>query len=144
MKRILLIIITLITVFGCNKDKKFSNRIDGESWKASKIQISDNEITDLPTLTFDECKIYKENCTGIWILNGVESNFAWQFRDKGTLFEISNQSIVTQSQESAIIQCMNLSGVYNVDEQTKEILIISSESTIGYTNSKVIIELEKQ
>ena len=143
MRNILVLIYTLLIFASCNKEKKISNRIDGDSWNATSIVIENNTIEELPVLTFDECKIYKESCTATWQLDSFSANFAWQFREKGTVFEISNQSLIKHKIVSAVIQCMKLSGIYNVDESTKNTLKISSNSTIGYSSKTVEITLEK-
>lgn len=128
----------------CNKDKNISGRLSGEIWDVKSISVAGVTNNDLPELTFDDCKIYKESCTANWSLDNVEADFIWQFRDNGNTFEISNQSKVTEDLESSIIQCMNLSGIYDVTESSKTTLSITSSATIGYEGESVVIEMEKQ
>lgn len=143
MKFTNILLITCVLLMSCNKDKKLSKRLSGENWSATSLKISEIEETDLPEFSFDECDIYDENCTATWTLNGETANFIWQFRDKGTVFEISNQSKIDTSITDAIIQCMNLSGVYDVTESEKESLTITSSTTIGYTGDVVEMKLKK-
>lgn len=140
----MLLLLTLFTIFGCNKDKKTSNRLDGETWAITSITVETAEISSLPELNFSECNIYKESCTGKWILDDISADFFWQFREKGSLFEISNQSSISSIDEDAIMQCMNFSGVYNVVSSTKKALEITSENTVGYNGQQVDITLEKK
>ena len=127
----------------CDKNKIHSNRFSGESWAVKSLTINGESNSDLPTLAFSDCSIYKENCTGTWSLENSTSNFVWQFRDKAKTFEISNQSEITTHLEEAILQCMNLSGIYDVESSSKTKITISSTSTIGYEGVNVNMELEK-
>ena len=69
----------------------------------------------------------------------AEIKFAWQFRDKGTTFEISNQS-----EGDDALQCSQLSGIYTVENESKTEYEISSSATIGYNGKKVIIKMKKE
>ena len=142
MNKLLAIIGLTIFLLSCNKDRKISNSIDGETWVVTEIIVGNLSQSDLPSLQFDECKIYKETCNASWALGLTAANFAWQFREKGNLFEISNQSVLTEDREPAIIQCTNFSGVYEVLEKDKSNMKISSTSTVGYSDTEVLLTLE--
>lgn len=144
MKKSLVTFIILFLIIGCNKDKKLSNRLSGEAWEVSALAIGDNSINELPELNFNDCSIYKESCSAKWNLNDSSADFIWQFREKGSILEISNQSTLTNSKNNAVTQCMSLSGVYEVVESDKKRMQIISENTIGYTGKIVSITLNKK
>lgn len=144
MKNLLLLSLISIIALSCNKNKKFSKRLSGESWSINEITIDGDKQEDLATLTFNECDIYKDNCFASWEVDGDKANFVWQFRDKAKVFEISNQSELSDDLELAIRQCINYSGIYNVTNDSKTSLTIKSSSTIGYENEEVIIKIQKQ
>jgi hypothetical protein len=131
----------------CNKDKKYSNELSGETWEASSLVIDGVAETVLPSLEFNDCKIYKETCSGIWESEGhshgsgsadPEVSFAWQIRDKGKTLEISNQT-----EGEAAVQCWQLSGVYQLTRNSKTQFDLTSNSTQGYPGKQVVIKLTK-
>ena len=144
MKKLSLIILSSILLFSCNKNKKFSKRLSGETWTTVEITVDGDKQEDLSTLTFNECDIYKDNCFASWEVENTKANFIWQFREKAKIFEISNQSELTEDLELAIRQCINYSGVYDVTDNSKTSLTIKSTSTIGYDGEEVIIKIQKQ
>ena len=133
-----------LALISCDKNKKWSKRLAGENWAATALTINGQAEDNLPELHFDECDIYDETCTGEWMLNGSSSAMAWQFREKASVFEISNQSELEQDIDPAILQCMNMSGVYEVLESEKEKIVIRSDATYGYEGKFVEMTLEKQ
>ena len=143
MTRLIISLFIASVILGCSKDKKFSKRLSGENWEVISLKIDNEPQEDLPNLSFDECNIYKETCFGKWSLNSNEANFAWQLREKTTIFEISNQSLVTAEKEAEIIQCMNLSGIYEVLAFSKSEFKIKSNTTVGYGGTDVEILLKK-
>ena len=144
MKKLSFILIISLLVFSCNKNKKFSKRLAGETWTVVEITIDSDKQEDLPSLTFNECDIYKDNCYASWKLDDSSSNFIWQFREKAKKFEISNQSELTTDLELAVRQCINFSGVYDVTVNSKTSLTLNSSSTVGYDGEEVIIKIQKQ
>jgi len=131
----------------CNKDKKYSNELSGETWEASSLMIDGVAETALPTLEFDDCKIYKETCSGKWESEAhvhgsgsaePEVSFAWQIRDKGKTLEISNQT-----EGEAAVQCWQLSGVYELKRKSKTQFDLISNSTQGHPGKQVTIKLTK-
>ncbi len=96
----------------------------------------------MPTLTFDDCKIYDESCNGMWMsADGTSANFMWQFREKGDMFELSNQS---KEGTVATAESIKYTGIYTVDESNKDELRLSSSQTFGNTGKMVMITMEKQ
>ncbi len=131
----------------CNKDKKYSNELSGETWEASSLVIDGVAETILPSLEFNDCKIYQETCSGIWEseghMHGSSTSdslvtFAWQIRDKGKTLEISNQT-----EGEAAVQCWQLSGVYQLTRNSKTQFDLTSNSTQGYPGKQVVIKLTK-
>ena len=131
----------------CNKDKKYSNELSGEVWEASSLTIDGVAEIVLPTLEFDDCKIYKETCLGKWESEGhshgsgsaePEVSIARQIRDKGKTLEISNQT-----EGEAAVQCWQLSGIYELKRNDKTQFDLTSNSTQGYPGKQVVLRLTK-
>jgi len=116
-------------------------------WKVSSILIDNASQGDLPTWMINDCDIYDEVCLAKWMAsNGAETVFAWQFRDKGQTFEISRQEGSTDDSPNSLAiaqQCYDFSGIYDVEEEKKDRMRFSSETTLGYPEQKVVIEIGK-
>jgi hypothetical protein len=148
MKQILIytaIIISIITLFSCNKTKQSAKTLQSTTWNMTALTIDGVADTNLAELEFGEGNIYKEVLTGKWHNFGhshgasaPEINFAWQFRDKGKTFEISNQS-----EGEDALQCSQLSGVYKVENSSKTEYEFGSSATIGYNGKKVVMKMKK-
>jgi len=161
MKRIfILVALASFGLSACNKTNTFANRLSGEIWEVSKLTIDgdEEEAYHLPVLHFDDCDIYDEVCIGEWNLGDEYAEFAWQFRSNGESFIISNQSdaehdhdhdddhddnLVHDTNGDPIDQCQELSGTYTVEEMTRLIMKISSNSVIGHDGEIVTIELKR-
>lgn len=131
----------------CNKTKKYSKRLSGETWKVTELSVDGTPEAELPTLVFEECDIYEESCMAEWKNEeGGHGEFVWQFREKGKVFEISNQSDHTHSHadEEAQAQLSSFSGVYDVIEHKKKVMLFESTATIGYPGKRVVLKMEKQ
>lgn len=146
--------VMLLTVQACNKTKKYSKRLAGETWAVKTLTVDGTSEEELPTLVFEDCDIYDEVCMGEWTNpEGAHAEFAWQIREKGKIFELSNQSnlegdghdhgnVDEHAQEEAILQCQNFSGIYEIKEHKKKSMRFESKSTIGFPGQAVVIELE--
>lgn len=137
----------VLAISACSKTKVSTNKIGGEEWHVTELSVDGVNEDELPHLMFNDCNAYEESCTGQWKNHeGGKSNFAWQFRNKGKTFEISNQSELTgdHAQDEAVLQCQNFSGVYEVIERKKESMELKSKTTLAYSNQTVVIKLEKE
>lgn len=142
----LLVVTVALFLFSCNKTKVRSNRLTGETWTTESITIEGKAFDPLPTFTFDKCAIYDEICFGT-LRTSDESvaNFAWQIREKGTIFELSDQTENTNhSNEEAVDFCASFSGIYTINEGTKNNMLLESTSTVRYAGKKVILTLKKK
>jgi len=131
----------------CNKTKTNSKRLDGGEWNVTELSVDGVNEAELPHLKFSECDAYDETCTGDWTSHeGGKGNFAWQFREKGETFEISNQSELSgdHATDEAILQCQNFSGVYEVMERTKKNMEFKTTKALGFVGQSVIIKMEKE
>ena len=136
-------IITSLMIISCNKNKQSSKTLQGTTWKFTSLKIGGVIDSSIATLKFNEGNIYNEVLTGAWLNQGNTQAetviFAWQFRDKGKTFELSNQSDGDDA-----IQCSELTGIYTVDELTETTMKINTTSALGHVNKKVEIVLAKQ
>jgi hypothetical protein len=90
-QKTLALIILICTLVACNKTRRYSNRIEGNKWKVTSIQVNGVAESSLPELLFKDCEIYKETCNGTWLSNeGGRAQFVWQFRENGKVLEIGN------------------------------------------------------
>lgn len=146
------ILIALILIASaCQKDKRISNRIDGKVFYMWDLTIDGQSQIDYDSLSFNNCKIYKDLCTGIWKRNGGESSFYWQINEKGKELVISNNQTLeftpSNSRDyNAINQCYNLSGKYEIikfDKNGKQNNIyVKSFETKGYPGKEVSFTLK--
>lgn len=162
MKRILILVaVASFSLSACNKTNSFSNRLSGEIWEVSKLTIDgdEEEADHLPELHFEDCDIYDEVCMGEWYIEDEHAEFAWQFNDNGESFTISNQSEAEHDHDHGddhdhdhgdeekhiepVDQCQELSGTYTVEEMTRSVMKISSNSVIGHDGETVTIELKR-
>lgn len=151
MKKIILLAsVTLIVALAftaCNKTKLYANQLDGGEWYVTELSVEGINEAELPHWNIGDCDAYKESCTGEWKNDeGGNGKFAWQFREKGKKFEISNQSELTgdHAQDEVVLQCQNFSGVYDVIEHKKKSMKFESTTTLGFSGKKVVITIEKK
>jgi hypothetical protein len=151
MKKILkgcVVMLLMIAAFSsCNKSKKYSNRVGGNKWKVVAITINGSTAGNLPELLFKDCDIYQESCAGTWITNdGGRATFFWQFRDKGKDLEIANQTDHVHGFQDvkAAEQCIEFSGIYEVESSTRKSFRIKSAVTHGHAGQLVEMTLERK
>jgi len=140
----------------CNKTKINTNRLDGGEWKITELSVDGVNEAEFPHWNISECDAYDETCMGEWINHhGNIVKFAWQFRDKGKTFEISNQSTFEEATagltghdyleaEENLEQCQNFSGVYGVVKRKKTSMEFKTSSSIGFPGKLVVIKIEKE
>ncbi|MGL4598193.1 MAG: hypothetical protein ACRCYO_11710, partial [Bacteroidia bacterium] len=65
--KLILFVIGLGLIAGCNKTKQASKRLSGETWKVVELTVDGVAPAELPTtLVFSDCDIYAESCKGEW------------------------------------------------------------------------------
>ncbi len=137
----------MLAFSACNKTKSNTNRLDGGEWTVKVLTVDGVSQDELPSWNVSECDAYEASCLSEWKNEeGGISKFIWQFREKGQKFEISNQSETSgeHSQDEAVVQCQNFSGVYEVTEHKKKTMKFESSTTLANAGKKVVIELEKK
>lgn len=147
----ILLSLLMFSATGCNKTKRNTNLLGGESWTVTTLTVDGTAQAEIPTLSFSECDPYNEVCTGEWLHElGHHALFSWQFRNKGKTFEISNQSTLEDAHgagheaEENILQCQNFSGVYEVTERSKKKMQFRSTAVLGFPGQTVEMVLEKK
>lgn len=143
----ILAVIFTVSFTACNKTRQYSKRMAGETWQVTELSVDGTNEAELPVLVFEDCDIYEESCRGEWKNEeGGHGEFVWQFRKKGKVFEISNQSDHSHghADEEAQVQLSNFSGVYDVTGHKKEEMRFESSSTAGFPGHKVVIKMERK
>lgn len=140
------VFLNLMINVSCNKTKQHSKWLTGETWKVSEVTIDGNSFGLLPQFKFDECDIYDEICFGNLIVENTSmANFAWQIREKGSIFELSDQTQnVSESNEEAVSFSSSFSGIYDVNQMDKKSMELESNNCKRYPGKKVIIKLNKE
>lgn len=130
----------------CNKTKQHSKWLTGETWKVNEVSIDGDPFDLLPSISFDDCDIYDEICFGTIQLDGTGlANFAWQVREKGSVFELSDQTEnVDESNEEAVSFSSSFSGIYSITTFNKKSMELESKTCKRYPGKNVIIKLSKQ
>lgn len=153
-KYMLLLAAIALTLGACNKTKKSSNRaIKAGEWTITELSVDGTNEAELPSWKFEECDIYAESCHAEWENEeGGHAEFVWQFREKGSVFEISRQAGEhdehehehDHATEEANTQCYNFSGVYQVEEAKAESMHFTSTATVGHAGKSVVIKMSKK
>lgn len=146
MKKYILILLIFGALYGCNKTRRNSNRLDGERWKVTELSVDGVNVSVLPVLRFSECDIYDEDCTGTWYYgNSGHAKFIWQIRDNGRTLIISNQADHAHTMEDvqAAQQCIDFSGTYYVLYCKRKSFKAESMQTYAFAGKKVILKMER-
>lgn len=142
------IAVLLISILfaACNKTKQHSKWLTGETWHVNEITIDGNNFGILPKLSFDDCDIYDEICFGtLQFEDAGVANFAWQVRQKGSIFELSDQTqTVDESNEAAVSFSSSFSGIFNINAINKKSMELESKNCKRYAGKTVIIKLKRQ
>jgi hypothetical protein len=140
-----IIALSVLLMF-CDKNKRSSRRLDNDKWKVTTLTVDGKNQDTLPIIKFTFCQIYEETCTGSWSSSDGKATIAWQFRDEGKTFELSNQSDHGHSLAdlNAVDQCIRFTGVYEVVNYKRKYLEVKSSKTYGYMDKTVIMIMEKQ
>jgi hypothetical protein len=147
LSTLVLLILTIgIISSACNKTRQHSKWLTGQTWVVNEVSIDGSPFDLLPKLNFDDCDIYDEICFGtLHFENDAVANFAWQVREKGCIFELSDQTEnVNQSNEEAVSFCSSFSGIYNVNNADKISMELESNNCKRYPGKKVILKLSKE
>lgn len=152
-----LLLTLTVLASACNKTKTNSKRfINAGEWTVTELSVDGTNEDELPEWHIKDCEIYDESCHGDWENEeGGHTEFVWQFRDKGDVFEISRQAEEegddhdhehehNHAEEEAIAQCYAFSGVYEVVERKKKSMEFKSTATLGHSGSTVVIKIEKK
>jgi hypothetical protein len=154
----IILVIAIISLICCSKEKRYANRLDEKSWVLTSKIDGDNFIDEDEGVVvyFNDCDIYDELCTGKWTKqNNYSSEFYWQITNKGKEFILSNK---TQTDNHAsgpeafsklvVIQtCYNYSGTYSIEKFKKcgkDILRLKCSNTFGYPGKLVELELKEK
>ncbi|MDX1651085.1 MAG: hypothetical protein R3277_01250 [Brumimicrobium sp.] len=150
MKNIIVFLFSVaILCVACDKNKRASKRLMRPgTWNVVELSVDGANLSPLPVWQVNDCDIYDTSlCTSSWILEGIESQFYWQFNDKAERFNISRvvdtadcSDFYTEEVEQ---QTYNFSGAYKVIESKRKRKEFESYSTLGYPGKKVVIRLEQ-
>ena len=165
------VLLVSIGVSSCDKTNQNANRLEGEEWKVTSIEIGGEMVEEslLPEWHFDECDHDEELCYAHWELGDGDAEFVWQFNEQGESFTISNQSESDHDHDhdhadddhdhgdedhddhdhgdfsaEPVDQCEELSGTYEVTSSKRSTMEFKSSSTIGHAGEEVIIQIEKE
>lgn len=146
-----------LALTSCNKTVKISNQLAGATWNVTELTVDGTSAAFIPVLEFEECDVFEELCVGKWMDDdGEHVEFYWQVRSSNDEFEISYFAEEDDHDEeeeeghehggtaALSLQCAALSGVYQIVEQDKNSMLVSSTATVGHTGETVRIKIEKQ
>lgn len=140
-----------VVLLGCNKEQRFSDRLQkGEVWDVSEISISGENTNLFGTWTINsEVDISEAVPDLTWITSNLgQTSLKWQFQNKGKKIQLNyNQDCVNCTSltlDSLDFVAHNLTGNYTVERKNRKRMQFSSNTTIGYPNQTVVIEIERQ
>lgn len=156
-----LLALVLIVATSCNKTEKVSdNFISAGDWTITELSVDGTNEAELPEWEIKACDIYAASCEGHWKNDeGGETEFIWQFREKGKTFEISHQGAEAEESDDdhddhdhdhdhagmeVAVQAYNFSGVYEVLECSKDAMKFQSTAALGHSGKTVVISIAKK
>jgi len=149
--RALLSIFLFLSLFSCNKEKRFSKRlIKGDTWSIANISINGSTLnTDSYTWFVEGDDIYAHVPLIRWFANdGSETYFEWQFQDKGNSWVLNFFLDSTKCEGTSINDIDYLanaiSGKYEVIEHKRKEMLFKSSETRNYASQEVEIKIIKK
>ncbi len=147
-----LIIITLVAfLFSCNKEKRFSKRLQkGETWLVKEVTVN-GEVQNFlgqwlvaeNTAIVELTDIYEEVPQLTWqTQDTLDAVLEWQFQDKGKTF-VLNYFITCDNCDGEDLDALDyfafdISGKYDVEQHKKKEMKFISKNL---TNSNAIVEI---
>ena len=135
MKKLSLLILSVMLVISCSKDNKQAQILDGTwnldkwSWEGKDTIVSGSFSGTTGTWIFTACKAANNNCSGT-VNNFADSNadekISWYIREKGTRF--------TMVPDNAGTPLGNLGGEWEILELSEQQFILTSQ-TCGSCNT---------
>ncbi len=141
-----LIIITLVAfLFSCNKEKRFSKRLQkGEIWLVQEVKIDGvAQTTKGEWKITSDTDIYEEVPQLTWqTQDALDAVLEWQFQDKGETF-VLNYFITCDNCDGEDLDALDyfafdISGKYDVEQHKKEEMKFISKDL---TNSNAVVEI---
>lgn len=141
------VILILLIAFACTKTKRYSKKLDDNKWQVISLTIDGLSDPVLPELKFNESDIYDKASKGWWYWGeDGHAEIAWQIREKGKIFEFSNQADHVHGFEDvkAAEQAIKYSGIYKINKLSRNEFEIESNDTYGNKGKIVIIKMERK
>lgn len=148
MKFNYLLIITLVFLFACNKEKHYSNKlIKGQRWNVVDISVDGSGLGYFGSWKIiSDGSIYDVVPRVDWLFENGNTVFEWQFQEKGKRFQLNYQQLCEECNGEDLSSldsiCYNLTGNYEVIRHGNKMEFTSSE-TIGYTGKNVRISISR-
>lgn len=159
MKIVQFIVVLLLFLNSCNREKPFSRKLmKGETWYVESITINDENL-DINGEWYvnRDVDIYDSVPQIIWksrfidtnyILQTADAVFQWQFQEKGKKFYINYQQQCTECNGSDLdtldYLTFNLTGSYDVVKHKRKEMIFISSSLAAYPGKEVEIQLTRK
>jgi hypothetical protein len=148
--KIVFTLLTALLVFGsCNKEKRFSKRLQkGEIWQVQHIKVNNQEIAFKGEWYIQsDVNIYDSVPTLEWRLDTMDAFFEWQFQEKGKNFYL-NYSLLCSEADGPMLDTLDyigydISGVYSVERKGRNRMEFISNSTLGHSGKSVEIFIER-
>lgn len=144
-------VIFLFFAVSCNKERRFSNRLQkGERWSVELIMVNGSEtegnlgMWDIKT----DVNIAEEVPTLLWSRGSESSLCEWQFQEKGKKFQLNYYQLYEECNGSLLDDSLandvyKFSGNYTVESKGRKRMRFSSNATVGYPNQTVVIEIQR-
>ena len=136
MKYSALMILFVVLLAGCSKDKRNARRLSG-TWNLAELTVGDiTHMDDLGTFTFaDKCKVKDGGCEGmITTASGIEEPFEWT--------SVDNVLYITGTGSDGIT---DYTGKYTVTEHKKKRYVLTTtDAFILAGNDEAILVLTKE
>lgn len=150
MKNKFAILFLLFIAVSCNKEQRFSNRLQkGEQWSVESITVNGTATPgNLGKWNIEtDVNIAEKVPTLSWVRGNESSLCEWQFQEKGKKFQLNYYQLCEECDgnlvDSLDYDVYNLTGNYTVERKSRKRMEFSSNATIGYPNQTVVIEISK-
>jgi len=148
MKLLLYVLVLSLVAFSCNKEKRFSKRLQkGEVWQVQHVKVNSQEIAFKGEWHIQsDVDIYDSVPTLEWRLDGMDAFFEWQFQDKGKTFQLNYNQLCSEAEGAALDTLdfvgYNLTGSYSVERNSRNHMEFVSNGSLGYDGT-VEISIER-
>lgn len=144
------LIITCSLLFSCNKENVHSKKmIKGDVWEVKDITVDGVGVGFFGEwqVVADE-SIYDAVPSANWIFESKDTQFEWQFQEKGKSFRLNYVQLCEECDGDQLSDLdyltRDISGIYEVVKSNRKQMEFITSTAIGYDGKKVRISISRK